>query len=187
MHDGKPVVLVCGDGGCGKDTVSKLIADNWFIPYKHSTSWQAACMMWPEVRAGKTEFTGGFFKDFNDFYSQRSRFRKFWAEWIDRYNLRHSTADGNCIQLYRDCLSAGNRVLNGVRRANELAGLRRAAIADLVIWVERPGNPRDPTQEFGPESCDWTIINDTNTHLNAADRLIKMFRFTRAIHRIHYG
>jgi hypothetical protein len=47
-----PVVLLCGDGGSGKDEVAKHLAVRWKLPYTCSTSYVAAQKMWPQVQAG---------------------------------------------------------------------------------------------------------------------------------------
>lgn len=51
----------------------------------------------------------------------------------------------------------------GVRRRAELHAARDAGLFDLVLWVERPGLPPDPTLEFGPEEADLIVRNDGPT------------------------
>jgi hypothetical protein len=54
---------------------------------------------------------------------------------------------------------AGAEVLNGIRALAEIQAARRDGLFDLVIWIDRPGLPPDPTLEFGPEACDLSLIN----------------------------
>lgn len=179
MHDGIPVVLICGDGGSGKDTVAKLIQQIWGLPYKSSTSYVAAQMMWPQVQQGvfETEFAWkdsierDAFKDLDDFYNQRSNHRRFWADWIDRYNRLSISG----AQLYIDSVKAGNHILTGLRKVHEVTAFQATGIPDLSIWVDRPGISRDPTQEYGPELCDFSLRNVDLSRLTDSIMNLKKF------------
>jgi len=49
-------------------------------------------------------------------------------------------------------------ITGGVRGKPEIQAGR--SLLDLIVWVDRPGYPVDPTMEYGPEEADVTIRND---------------------------
>ncbi len=55
-------------------------------------------------------------------------------------------------------MNGGERILDGVRKRSEFMAVR--PYIDLAIWVDYPNNPRDPTQQYGPELCDIILRND---------------------------
>lgn len=177
-YKSNPVIILAGDGGSGKDTIAALIRDSFGIPYQCSTSYVAARTMWEQVNEGLFNVTERQrlqiscpypemenmdmkptdFKGLNDFYERRSKHRRFWASWVEGYNL----ASPNKCQLYLDAVQRGNHILTGIRKLHELQAFHATGIPDLTIWVDRPGINRDITQEFGPEWCELTIRNDNN-------------------------
>lgn len=175
MFKNLPVVMLCGDGGSGKDEIAVQLSKRWKLTYSHSTSYVAAKLMWPQVEAGlfcpqmraekgnscpytqllhfnikPTAFTG-----LENWYGMRSAHRRFWAEWIDCYNQGKA-------QLYLDAVLDGNHILTGLRKVREFHAFQQTGIPDVAIWIERPGIPRDPTQEYGPELCDLVLRNDSD-------------------------
>lgn len=175
MFNGLPVVLICGDGGSGKDTVAAMVKDIMGLPYRNSTSYTAAEKMWPVVQEGGLANLFPKWREFKslaDFYEQRAFHRRAWAAWIDWYN---SMSDSGAL-LYQDSVSSGNHIITGVRKIRELEAFLKTDIPDLAIWVDRPGVPRDPTQEYGPELCDLVLQNDGDLQkLNRKIRRTAMF------------
>jgi hypothetical protein len=192
MFRGKPVVLLCGDGGSGKDTVATALSRRWSLPYSVSTSYVAARLMWPQIQEGRFcsevrherviscpyprmegfNFRPDAFRDLLHFYDERTRHRRFWSEWIDCYN----DASESKAQLYLDSVKAGNHILTGIRKVRELDAFLQTAVPDLAIWIDRPGIPRDPTQEYGPERCDLVLRNDGDLDL-IRDRITRISNF----------
>lgn len=179
MYNGVPIIMLCGDGGSGKDTIAVILREKYRIPYQHSTSYTACKVMWLEVVADQWNqevgWSSGYFtpeknqlrEKYNlradmfpggmqDFYEQRVNYRRFWADWIDNYNK--TSADG--ARLYRETVQQGTHLLTGLRKKHEFLAFMNTGWPDLAIWVDRPGIPRDPTQEYGPELCDIVIRND---------------------------
>lgn len=174
MFKNLPVVLLCGDGGSGKDTIAAEFSRRFKLPYNSSTSYIAAQMMWPQVTDGlfcpalrhtkkltcpypeleKFNISPG--GDFNQFYRERVDHRRFWAIWIDCYNR----VSPSKAQLYLDAVMAGNHILTGLRKVCELDAFLSTGVPDITIWIDRPGIHRDPTQEYGPERCDLVLRND---------------------------
>jgi hypothetical protein len=166
VYNNEPVLLIVGDGGAGKDSVAVLIRDLVGIPYLHSTSYTAAMMMWQEITdwrlnklndssLSRFDWVPEETQSLKDFYLQRSDFRREWADWIREYNRQHENWG-----LYRQCCQEGNRLLTGIRKVSELEACQQRNLFDLILWVDRPGIPRDPTQEYGPERADFILRND---------------------------
>lgn len=191
-YNHRPVLVLAGDGGSGKDTVAEMINQSFAIPYRHSTSYAAAKPMWNQVSEGlfdplhrqrygldcpyhemaHMEMKASQFKSLEDFYTRRVSHRRFWAMWIDCYNLASPTK----CQLYLDAVQQGNHILTGIRKLHELQAFISTGIPDLIIWVERPGINRDITQEYGPEWCELTIRNDNNL-IRLKEKVGKLYWF----------
>lgn len=189
MYHDLPVIILAGDGGSGKDTVAAEMCRQLSLPYKTSTSFVAAKKMWPQVEAGRFNNSSCCpyqqmehydirpcdFHGLQHWYNERSMHRRFWADWVDCYNKASATK----CQLYTDCVEEGNFILTGIRKAHELEAFIATNIPDLVIWIDRPGNPRDPTQEYGPEKCDLVFLNDSDM-LAIKMRVHNLAMFTKA-------
>lgn len=146
----KPVILISGDAGCGKDEAAACFASHGPFTYKCSTSYVALKKMWAMKESPRP------YNTIDHMYQDRDNHRKWWADWIDNYN-QHSPSNA---QLYLDAIEEGNTILTGVRKTVEFVALARLNIVDLIIWIDRPGIPRDRTQEYGSELADVVIKND---------------------------
>lgn len=149
-------IALCGPGEGGKDTVAAMFVEQFGLRYKHSTSWYA-----------KEYVYGLWFKAFPDrpyesiteFYNDRRNHRVFWAEAIDKMNSNDPAF------LYRLSLSSGEDILTGIRKRKEFNAVVDAGLVHLSIWIERfpvETGKHDPTQEYGPDLCDFTIYNHTD-------------------------
>lgn len=140
-------IALSGFGRAGKDSVAEMLRDCSTLRYIGGTSWFARHLVHRS------------FANIIDYptaeacWNDRHSFREEWAAAIGAYN-RHDP-----IRLYRDCL-ADQDILTGVRWRREMLACRAAGLVDLWLWVERPGTPPDPTQEFTAGECDLTIVND---------------------------
>lgn len=142
-------ISICGHGRCGKDTAAEYLSTITPLRYVAGTSywarhivfsrlpWYLRLWYWTPERAWK----------------HRHKRRMFWAKCIGEYNR------DDPVKLYRDCL-ADQEILTGIRWKSEQAACRRAGIADLWVWIDRPGITIDPTMTFGQEDCDVAIVND---------------------------
>lgn len=143
----KPVIAICGHGGHGKDTAAGFLSRELNLPYTGSTSSYAL----PEV-AARFESLGRPYPSLQACYDDRANHRQLWAEVIDEINAQDP------VTLYRRCL-VEQRLLTGIRKRREMQAVKTAKLAEFWVWIEKPGAPPDPTQEFGPEACQLTMLN----------------------------
>lgn len=181
MYNNLPVIILAGDGGSGKDTVAEILSNKSGIPYTHSTSYAAAGKMWEEIKRGEHHpVTNPFhYTNAEEWYAARSRHRRFWADWIDNYN---KTSQSKC-RLYTECVEQGNHILTGIRKAHELAAFISTGIPDITIWIDKPGTPRDPTQEYGSEKCDL-IFPNVGDFLSIQIRVVSLVKLLQAYKRM---
>lgn len=85
-------------------------------------------------------------------YRERSQNRAFWRKWLDDYRRLDPAI------LSRECLALGD-VYNGVRSRDEFDATRAAGLVDLVVWVDNPRVPVDPTLELTSADADVVILN----------------------------
>lgn len=138
---------ICGHGRCGKDSAAEYLAATTSLRYVAGTSYWARHLVREHfVREGMQP------PDAHTLWLDRHNHRQLWAKIIGDYN-RHDP-----VQLYRDCL-AEQDLLTGLRWRREQQACRAAGLVDFWVWIERPGIPIDPTMEFGPQDCDFTIHN----------------------------
>ncbi len=86
-------------------------------------------------------------------YAERHANRKFW------YDVGNEIREGDPTLLLREAFEHGE-LTGGLRDIAEVVGCREEGLCDLMVWVERPSVPPDPTVTFGPEHCDLVIRND---------------------------
>lgn len=143
---GRLRIAICGHGQCGKNTVSEWFENRTILRYTGSTSWYAA----QEVFARMQEL-GIEYSSLEQCYEDRGTHRQIWADVIDQMHTEDKTI------LCRRCLEDQD-VINGIRRRDELIASREAGLLDLIIWIDRDV-PNDPTQDYGPEICDISVLN----------------------------
>lgn len=158
-------ISISGHGQAGKDEVAKWLAKHTTLKYTKSTSAYAI----PEIMPWLQMQGGLYYETPEACYEDRANHRELWAMFIDIMN-RHDPAF-----LYRKCL-ADQDILTGVRRKHEFQAVLDLKVVDLKIWIERPGNPIDSTQGYGPEYCDLTVINETGKWEQTEDRLRNIIR-----------
>lgn len=153
-------ISISGHGQAGKDTLGRWIRDNTSLKYTKSTSAYVKTEMFEYMNR-----MGHGYRNEEDCYDDRINHRTAWADFIDEFNRTDPAA------LYKRCL-ADQDILTGLRRFREFQAVKDLKVIDLSIWVHRPGNLVDPTQGYGPDLCDVTIINDTiSSFLARAKRL----------------
>ena len=150
-------LAVCGFGRSGKDTVAEWLADNTPLRYTHSTSKQAAEIVYADIVASH-ERAGGQPPWDNARQCWLARHegdnRALWAAIIWKYNQ----PDG--VRLYCDMVEGGCDILTGIRKKAELDACRQHGLIDLAIWVDRPGcHESKASNEITPGDCDLTISN----------------------------
>jgi hypothetical protein len=140
---------ISGPGRAGKDSVAEMFRDLSTLRYIGGTSLFAASI----VRDKFTPPSGRKYATAQECWEDRHSHREAWAKIIGDSN------GSDPVRFYRDCL-AEQDILTGVRWRREMLACREAKLVDLWLWVERPGIPADPTQEFTAGECDLTIVND---------------------------
>jgi hypothetical protein len=197
MYDNKFVLAISGDGECGKDLAAVYFAKFLDIGYLHSTSYAVVDYWWNEIVSGAWSKNAvkqavanhltiepDFYKSKEELYEDRRNRRMDWVSYIHYFN----NIDGSNIKLYKESVAQGNQILTGIRRKGQFEDCLREII-DCAVWIERPGNKPDETSEYGPELCDYTIINDGTIDdlINKIKELsmdIKAFHMTLQ-HKIH--
>lgn len=134
-------VLLVGYGQAGKDEAGAWLQANCHCTYGGSTSMYLTRHV--AARTGQPE---------QQCYQERRQNRDLW--WRIGRELRDN--DPGC--LVREALAHGN-VVAGVRDACEIVAAREQGLVDVIVWIERPGVPEDPTVEFTAEDCDLVLLN----------------------------
>jgi hypothetical protein len=132
---------IMGPGRAGKDEAAEWLVANTTLTYAGSTSIAIS----REV-ARRENIT------FDEAHAQRHARRIYWRALADEMRAHNPSA------LAEEMLQ-GSTLLVGVRARVEMQAVIAKKLCDLVVWVDRPGIPPDPTLEFGPELCDITIHN----------------------------
>lgn len=130
-----------GPGRSGKDTASDYIQAHTSLRYSGTTSTIISRRIAEE--RGVT---------FEEAHAVRHAERDLWRAKGDEMRAHDPAA------LARVVLREGD-ILTGVRARCEMQAVRDEGLVDLVLWIDRPGIPEDPTQEFGPELCDAIVPN----------------------------
>ncbi len=155
-------IALSGPGGFGKDHIAALIAEQTGMAYKHSTSWYARHFVW------NTAFFRSKYISPEACWEDRRNHRRMWADLIDCMNQEDPAF------LYRLCLQS-EAILTGVRKRREFEAVLGENLVDYAIWVDVSERSLstgkhvlrasdDPTQEYGPELCDFSIINPWGDH-----------------------
>jgi len=141
------IISISGPGESGKDKVGDWFGENTILRYEGiSTSVGAKQYVWDNW--GKHNY------DCMDVFYEARREpenRKIWRDHINKLNTPPDTL-GKLVTQNQD-------LIVGIRTIREYIACCESLI-DLSIWVDRPGQPHDPTMEFGPGDCDITIHND---------------------------
>jgi len=136
-----PTVLFVGWGRAGKDEAAAYVASITKLRYAGSSSWAGLPHMakflglHPQVA-----------------WDTRHTRRQEWFEELNRLRLTDQ-----CF-LARKVLESGE-VTAGLRDKAEIDAVRAERLFDHIIWIDRPGIPKDPTVTFTEEDCDVTVYN----------------------------
>ena len=139
----KPKILLVGWGRCGKDEAAAFLHPHCGITATGSTSWAALPMMakllnLPEQRAWET----------------RHEHRQIWKGSCDHFRRNDP------LLLINKALASGGQCLTGLRDKKELDAAKAAGIFHRILWIDRPGIPRDPTVTFEAKDCTDYVKND---------------------------
>jgi hypothetical protein len=134
---------VVGYGRAGKDTCCEWLRDNTVLRFAGGSSWSAASYMGHIL--GKTAEAA---------YRDRHQDRQFW---FDKLNELRASEGSTC--LVRRCLEHSD-IVCGLRNRIELVGGREEGLIDLIVWIDNPRVPVDPTVEFDISDADVCIRNE---------------------------
>lgn len=140
MHYKK--ILFVGDGRAGKDEAAIFLGSITQLRYAGSFSWAALPHMAKLLGLHPCQA-----------WEQRHQHRQFWKDELDKLRLSDQ------CHLARLVIQSGD-IAAGLRDIKEIEAVKAERLFDRIIWVDRPGNPKDPTVTFGPEDCDEVIVND---------------------------
>ena len=104
-------------------------------------------------------------------YARRHQDRETW------FRVGNEIRRDDPTLLCRAAFTAGD-ISGGVRAVEEILGIVQANLADLIVWVERPGIDPDPTLKFGPEWADVVVRND-GTLFSFRDKVTRLARTWR--------
>jgi hypothetical protein len=138
---GVPVIALCGHGRAGKDLSAKYLAHRTIMEYGGSTSSAVA----PLIAAALD-------RPLDEVFAERHAHRMFWFEFCNELRASDPTL------LARMNLSEGDMVV-GLRSELEIHAVMRERVAHYSVWIANPRVPVDPTVEYGPEDCDFSVVN----------------------------
>lgn len=148
-------ILICGFGRCGKDTAAEMLEKITRIPYAGSTSWAAKELV--ARRLGVHPQVA---------WHTRHQHREAWKVECDDLRKNDQTLlIRRALESVNEDKSAGilagwTGIVAGVRDRLELRASKEEKIFNHILWIERPGVPRDFTVTFDMEDCDETVVND---------------------------
>ena len=125
-----PVLAFCGHGRHGKDQSAEFLAASSNIKYGGSVSWYVLPLVAHAMEMPR-----------DTCWSTRHQNRSFWREFCDALRW-----DDPAI-LIRMVLSDSD-VVTGIRAKAELWTAWGEGHIDHMVWVDRPGFPKDPTLQY---------------------------------------
>ncbi len=139
-------ILIIGDGRNGKDEAAATLHGKGNLRCKGSTSWVAT----PFVAEALGQIPQYAFE-------HRHERRQFWKDYCDY--LRRDDP----LFLVRLLLVDGGNIVTGLRDLVEIQAAKDSGLFREILWVNRPGMPKDPTVAYDPSKfCTSWILNDGN-------------------------
>lgn len=154
------VICIGGWGRSGKDEAARTLHNVGPFRFCGSTSWQALPFLAEKLRVPPQIA-----------WDERHENRQFWFDYCN-WLRRDDPAF-----LIRLALEAGN-IVSGIRDLVEIKAAIRENMFDAVLWINRPGVPRDPTFTWGPEDFPGCHILDNDGPLD--EFRIKVVQWARA-------
>ncbi len=133
----KPVILIVGPSGVGKDTLAILLSKLSNLQYRGSTS---SGMLKHLYHVGRACGELPVYSSLMDFYINRHKHQKFFFDCCNAF--RHF----DVLTVPKQLLAKGANVITGIRSTREVQAFGERC--DYIIWMERAGTSPDPTLEF---------------------------------------
>ena len=138
-----PTLCFLGHSRCGKDTAGLFLTSLFDVRFVGSSSYA--------MRHYVAEKLG---VDVEIAWNDRHKNREQWKQILD---------DAREVHGYDFCIKEvlkENDIVAGLRDLRELHEGRKSGLLDLIIWVDNPRQPPDPTVCFGTNNCDIIIENN---------------------------
>ena len=139
-----PVVAWCGWGRSGKDEAGEWLGKRSPITYPGG-----GCSM-----VATPLIATALGKPAEQCFKERHQSRLFWFHFLNGLRDLYSQTI-----LVRMVLAAGDTV-TGIRSKIELLAAQEAGYIEKLVWVHRPGVPKDVTVEYDELACQYAVIND---------------------------
>jgi hypothetical protein len=123
-------ILFVGWGRCGKDEAAQFAESHLGLRYGGSFSWHAKELVAAELKIHPMTA-----------WETRHKHRGFWKSFLDRLRLKDQ-----CF-LAKLALQSGD-IVAGLRDKIELDAVLEEKLFHVIVWVDRPGTPEDPTVTF---------------------------------------
>lgn len=137
-------ILVCGPGRAGKDTALDYLASITTLRNAGSTSKYITPYAAGQLGISEAEA----YRRRNESDEMRERWRQLGDEYrrddpalFVRMALRHGDMTGGC------------------RTVEEIEAVRAEHLVDLIVWINNPRVPHDPSLKFSIEAADVIIPN----------------------------
>ncbi len=168
-----PNILIGGHGRAGKDTMADWLAAN--TPLRHPGSlstFLTAHVVAFRLSVTPQEAAGPAFAQARAAaFATRHEDRQLW------YEVGNRLRDGEPGALV-DAALAGGELVVGVRDLREVELCRELHKVDLLVWVDNPRGPNDPTVKFTADDCD-VVIENNGTYAAFYSKIAALCRFAR--------
>ena len=138
-----PPILIVGWGRCGKDEAAAFLHQHCGLWATGSTSWAALPLMAKLLNL-----------PLQAAWDTRHAYRQVWKDACDDFRKNDP------LLLINLALANGGVVVTGIRDKVELEAAKAAGIFHRILWIDRPGIPRDPTVTFEAKDCTDYVKND---------------------------
>lgn len=159
-------LFVCGYAQHGKDTAAEFIRENYGLTFESSSHFCMRLFLREQLR----NVYGMEYPNEEACFADRVYHRPTWAVLIAKYNAYDPA------RLSRE-IFAEHDIYVGIRSKRELDEARH--LADLVIWIDRPGQQTEPksSNTLDPSVADVIVSARTVAELHA--KLRKLFDLMR--------
>ena len=137
-------LLIIGHGRHGKDTVAEILARDAGLSFASSSEFACEKAVFPLL--------ADVYDTAADCYADRANHRELWYHAIAAYTLRPGPS-------LTEPILADHDIYVGMRRRAEFDNSRH--LFGLVVWVDRPGMPPEPTasNELTRADADLVVYN----------------------------
>lgn len=169
----KPLILIVGPSGVGKDTLAILLAKLSRLQYRGSTS---SGMLRHLYSVGRLCGEIPAYKDLSQFYIHRHKHRQFFFDCCNAF--RHF----DVLTVPKQLTKLGANIITGIRSLSEVEAFGQ--LCDRIYWVERAGSQPDPTLEFSYIELSAMFPDKLKVFTNHRDISILLSRTVRLLNEL---